>query len=264
MPQSPATPIDAVTPSTLFGRVLARGEDPALIINHPFGLTNYFGYTQLDADTGLPDRPERWDSRFHAVEVLNNTDWIAARDEEIAAWFGLLSHGTRVYGVGSSDSHGIEGSPVGYPRTCLRVGRDTPPVGELARRALADDVRDAIVGGRMTVSGGIYVETTVAGVASGGTATGQGTTADVVIRVQAPSWVDVDAIDIVVDGETVETIPRASFTPGAGALLHTGTYEIDVASSGSWVVVAAYGDTDLPTQSGKTPFGMTNPIFVTR
>ena len=40
---------------------------------------------------------------------------------------------------------------------------------------------------------------------------------------------------------------------------------VDVRSAGSYVIVAAYGDSPLePVHRGRIPFGVTNPIFLAR
>ncbi len=261
-PESPDVPVAADTPPELFARVLARPEEPALIVNHPSGNTNYFGYVGLDSTTGIAEDAEAWDPSFHAIEVFNNKSWTQARDSDVAAWLGLLGAGMRFTAVGSSDSHGIDRSPVGYPRTCLPLGVDAPPADAAGRRALADDVRDAIIAGTAVVSGGVFIDARVGGVGPGGEATGTGATATLELRVQAPSWVDVDAIEIVVDGEILEVIPALDFAPGTGAEIHVATHAIPVDPAGSYVIVAAYGDEPMIIQHGKLPFGATNPIYL--
>jgi hypothetical protein len=263
-PESPDTPVATEPPSTVFARVHARPEQPALIVNHPRGAGNYFGYVGFDSTTGMASRADRWDDSFHAVEVFNGSDWLACREGEVADWLSLLDHGLRRPAVGSSDSHGIDHSPVGYPRTCVDVGIDEPPTGATERRAFANDVRDGIIAGEMVVSGGIYVTTSVGGVGPGGDATGVGDVAQVEIRVQAPSWVDVDAIEIVVDGQTLETIAAIDFVPGMGAVRHVAVHDVPVSANGSYIVVAAYGDEPLLIHPGYIPFGVANPIFLTR
>ncbi len=262
-PETPDVPVGLDPAPTLFARVLARPEQPALIVNHPRGSTNYFGYVGLDPVTGAVVDTASWDPSFHAIEVFNNKSWTEARDNDVTDWLALLNTGMRFYAVGSSDSHGIDDSPVGYPRTCLEVGVDAPPGDAAGRRAFADDVRDAIIAGQMVVNGGVHVEASVGGVGPGGEAVVGGTTAMLDVRVQAPSWVDVGAIEIIVDGVVVRTILAADFTPGVGAEIHLGTHSINVDPLGSYVIVAAYGDVPMIIQPGKLPFGATNPVFLT-
>jgi hypothetical protein len=263
-PEDPDVPVATDTPPVVFERVLARPERPALIVNHPSGSKNYFNYVGLDSTTGLPAHEDRWSTSFHAIEVFNGNNWVACRDDQVADWLSLLDHGLRRAAVGSSDTHGISREPVGYPRTCLDLGADVPPADPSARRAFADQVRDTIIAGDMIVSGGIYVTTRVGEFGPGDDATGLGDTAQVEITVQAPTWVDVDAIEIVVDGQTLEVIPAADFVPGTGAVRHTATHSVPVGAEGGYVVVAAYGDEPLLIHPGYVPFGVANPIYLAR
>src|SRR5690606_17241997 len=98
------------------------------IINHPRGpsIGGYFSAAAYNPTTNTAARQELWDDEFTLVEVFNDGDFEEFRDDVVADWFGLLNGGRRVFAVGSSDSHGIWGSPVGYPRTCLDLGTDDP------------------------------------------------------------------------------------------------------------------------------------------
>lgn len=258
--ESPDQPLVTLEPPEVFDAVRARAERPVVIINHPEGSTNYFGYVGYDAVTGEVARPDAWDDELTLVEVFNDSDWLRNREGTVRDWLSLLSHGRRVFAVGSSDSHEIAGSPVGYPRTCLRVGTDDPS-------ALRPElVRDTLAAGHATVSGGIYVDASVGDAGPGDEASGLGAQASVHVRVQAASWIDVDRLDVVVDGETVQTI---DILPDDADPLTATRFEhditVDVAAGGSFVVFAAYGDTPLePVHPGRIPFGVTNPIFLRR
>jgi hypothetical protein len=88
------------------------------------------------------------------------------------------------------------------------------------------------------------------------------------LRVQATSWVDVDAIDVVVDGTTVDTLEilPGDADPDNPVIRFDREIEVDVAGGdGSYVIFAAYGDSALePVHRGRMPFGVTNPIFLHR
>ncbi|MFW6198074.1 MAG: CehA/McbA family metallohydrolase, partial [Myxococcota bacterium] len=256
---TPDTPVETLDPPEVFADVRARPEEPVVIINHPRGSTNYFDYTGYNRVTGTVDRPEAWDEDFHLVEVFNNSGWFDNLDETVADWLSFLDRGRRVFAVGSSDSHGMRYTPVGYPRTCLEVGTDDP------RMLTTHGVRDALAAGNGTISGGIYVDIEVDGEGPGEEATGLGTTAMLSIRVQAASWVDVDAFDVVVDGEIVDTVALDPADSPDGVTRYDGDLEIDVAEDDGYVLVAAYGDMPLdPVHPGKEPFGVTNPVFLSR
>ena len=258
----PTAELVTLEPPELFAQVRARPEDPVIIINHPRGSTNYFGYAGYDNVTGLASNQAAWDEEFTLVEVFNGSGWQSNWGGTVADWLSFLNNGRRVFAVGSSDSHSIRSNSVGYPRTCLQVGTDDP-------MALDPNlVTDVTAAGRSSISGGIYVDALVNGVGPGGDATGVGAIALVSIRVQAASWVDVDAIDVVVDGVIVATIPITAndADPLNPAVRYDADFAVNVAGGmGSYVIVAAYGNSSLgPVHPGDTPFGVTNPIFLSR
>ncbi|UJR86776.1 CehA/McbA family metallohydrolase [Sandaracinus amylolyticus] len=263
-PEQPDLPLRTMSPVEVFDAARARPERPTVIINHPLGDTNYFGYVGYDPITGTVEREADWDDEFTAVEFFNDADWGRERGRLVVHWLSFLDRGRRVFAVGSSDSHGLDTSPVGYPRTCMQLGTDVP--GELS----PNGVRDAVAQGRSTISGGIYVDAAIGDAGPGADVVAGGARATVHVRVQAASWVDVDAIEIVVDGRTLDTIEiLPADAPDPVARPHVRferDVEFDVAEGrGSYVIVAAYGDAALePVHRGRTPFGVTNPIFVTR
>jgi hypothetical protein len=250
-------PVEIMNPVDVFEAVRARPEQPTIIINHPMGGTNYFDYAELDVDTGLVGRPEVWDEAFTVVEVFNDAGW---PNGVVPAWLSLLARGRRVFAVGSSDSHGIKSSPVGYPRTCMRLGTDDPSAVD------PDAVRDAIAQGHATVSGGIYVEASVGAAGPGDEVSGVGAEATVHVRVQAASWIEADAIEVVVDGVTAETlaIDPADADPDNPVIRFERDFAIPVADGGSFVIFAVTGDALLePVHPGRRAFGVTNPTFLT-
>jgi hypothetical protein len=121
--------------------------------------------------------------------------------------------------------------------------------------------------GRSTISGGIYLTTAVGEATPGMDAVGVGAMATVSVGVYAASWVDVDTLEIIVDGQTSETI---AITPGDASmdeptLRFQRDFTVAVSEAGSYVLAAAYGDAPLaPVHPSRTPFGVTNPIFLSR
>ncbi|HUH02021.1 MAG TPA: CehA/McbA family metallohydrolase [Kofleriaceae bacterium] len=256
----PDAPVVTLEPVELFAQVRARPEQPIIIINHPRGGANYFDYAGYDNTTGMAFFPTLWDEQFEVVEVFNDSSWTRNRNGTVADWLSFLNNGRRVFAVGSSDSHGVSSSPVGYPRTCLALGTDDPAA------VTPGMVRDATAAGHATISGGIYLDASVGNAGPGDEVTGASATTMVQVKVQAASWVDVDWIEIVVDGETVDTIailPQDA-DPGEPTIRFDAPIAIQVApGAGSYVIVAAYGDEALePVHPGRQPFAVTNPIFL--
>ncbi|MCA9575931.1 MAG: CehA/McbA family metallohydrolase [Myxococcales bacterium] len=262
---NPSAPIEFLSPPDLFDDTRARPEAPAIIINHPRGGANYFDYVGLDPSTGQVDDLEAWDTEFQMIEVFNGSGWKDNRDGVVRDWFALLNVGRPMFAVGSSDSHGISGSPVGYPRTCMTLGTDNP-------RALNDPmIRDAAHGGHSFVSGGVYVDAHVGAASHGDTVTGVGMNADVDVRVQAASWIQGNfMMDVIVDGAVVQTIDIDDIPANDmnfDVVRYMDSVSVPVSAGGSWVVFAVYStqNTTLsPVHPGREAFGVTNPIFLER
>ncbi|MEO8703174.1 MAG: CehA/McbA family metallohydrolase [Kofleriaceae bacterium] len=259
---TPAAPdrVFATLPAPqVFDMVRARPESPLVIINHPRGGANYFDYVGFDPATGLADNAEEFDTKFTLVEVFNDSGWTANRAGNVADWLGLLRAGRKVFAVGSSDSHGLTTSPVGYPRTCIALGTDDPTT------VTSTLVRDQLAGGHSAISGGIYVTARLGTAGPGDTVTGAGSPMQVQITVRAATWIDVDAIEVIVDGVTVDTIPimPGDADPGDPTIRFAKSIPIQTVAIGGFVVIAAFGDAPLePVHPGRIPFGVTNPIFV--
>ena len=257
-PEHPDVKLTTLAPPAVFDAVRARPEAPLVIINHPRGGANYFDYVGFHPETGLVDSAADWDTKFTLVEVFNDSGWTQNRTRNVADWLGLLRAGRKVFAVGSSDSHGIATSPVGYPRTCITLGTDDPT------QVTPNQVRDQLAAGHASVSGGIYVSATLGGTGPGDTTTGAGSPQQVDVTVQAASWVDVTSIEVIVDGVTVDTIPVMPGDAVAGtAVRWHRPVTVQTRATGGFVVIAAYGTKPLePVHPGRTPFGVTEPIFV--
>ncbi|MBA3818333.1 MAG: CehA/McbA family metallohydrolase [Deltaproteobacteria bacterium] len=255
----PEIAFELLSPPTVFDAVRARPEEPVVIINHPRGGANYFDYVGFDAATGLVDSTSDWDTRFTLVEVLNDASWVDKRRSDVEDWLGLLRAGRKVFAVGSSDSHDLAGTPVGYPRTCIAVGTDDP------RQLTKEVMRDQLAAGHSAISGGVYVSATLGTARPGDTTTGAGNPMMVDVVVRAATWIDVDTIEVVVDGETTDMIPimPGDADPLDATVRWRGSIPVQSAATGGFVVIAAFGDRTLePVHPGRKPFGMTNPIFI--
>jgi hypothetical protein len=237
----------------------------ALVVNHPRqggpagAIFAYFDEMGFDRTT-LTAVDARWDDSFGVIEVFNDSGFDFNESTSVADWFAFLNAGRDMFAVGSSDSHGITDSPVGYPRTWARVGTDDPD----ALRAMGPGpLRDAVVAGHTTIGGGIYVTADIGGHGPGDHVTGAGATESMHVVVQAPTWVDVDRLRVFVNGVVTTD---ATLTPGDPIVRFDDVIDVDVAATGrTWVVVAVTADTELePVHPGRMPFAVTNPIFLSR
>ena len=104
------------------------------------------------------------------------------------------------------------------------------------------------------------------GIGPGGEAMGVGARASIDVVVRAPSFVDVNRLEVIVDGLTTETIPitAADADPLDGTIRLRATLEVDVAAAGSFVILHAAGDETPDLAYGDRPFAVTNPMFLRR
>jgi hypothetical protein len=247
-------------PPEVFGHVHSLPEDPVLIVNHPrgTGIGGFFSAANYDGvkDTG---DPALWSHDFDAVEVFNDSDFEKNRGASVADWFALLNHGHRVIAVGSSDSHHLRTSPVGYPRTCMVFGHDDP------KQLSALIVRDAIRSGMSTVSGGLTMTVTgPGGERPGETAVAPSGTATFLVTVEAPSWIAADSLEIIVNGATMGVEPLLPIGAGPSKrFANQVDVTFDPGAGQSWVVFHAKGETDLaPLHPGRRPFAVSNPVYL--
>ena len=233
------------------------GARTILQVNHPrMGNIGYFDVLRMDpADVpGWLRRAPLADMGFDALEVFNGDhyDRLARVEDCMRDWYALLNAGFRVVATGNSDSHKITFQEPGTPRTLVAVPRDAP--GAFDERAFVDALR----AGRVVVSSGPFVRLEVNGKGIGETVP-EGD-AEIVVRVDAPPWVEIDRIDLVRRGE-----PWRNFRPPP----RTGPGPIEQRTretlrKGDWVIAIARGSKqmDFLHRPGALPFGFTNPVFV--
>ena len=246
------------SPADVFAEVQDLPEDPVLVVNHPSGtgMGAYFDAAKLDRNTGIGTSEELWSDNFDAIEVFNNSSFDSNREGSVADWFALLNAGYTFWAVGSSDSHGLRGTPVGYPRTCMTFGHDD------LSRLTPEGVGQVLGTGASTISGGLLM--TVAGPAGEGpgeTLMGENSQ-EFLIDVRAPSWVEADTLEVIVNGVTQEVVDLLPFGDGTGnTYVNTVTVDFDPTEDRSWVVFHAKGSGDLMPVHSKPVFATSNPVF---
>lgn len=261
-------------PPEMFAEIDAIETDPALIIFHPRGLGvpgAYFTASGYDRETGVASNTELWDEdAFSIVEVFNESSFAENLDSTVADWFSFMSRGKRIAVTGSSDSHQVmDGSAVGYPRTCVITGTDDPAD---FRSALDDnDLRDLVANGRGVISGGVFLTAeTATGEGPGQERMSASATENIRVTVQAPTWITVTTLEVYVNGVLEGTIP----VPDTGvALRYDDDVAVNIPAGASYVIFHARGDVDGegvetstldPVHPGRSPFGATNAIYFQR
>jgi hypothetical protein len=249
-------------PGAFFADVRKQAEDPVLIVNHPRGPTfsSYFSAAQYDRERGFGNNADLWSDNFDAIETFNDSDFEDNRTDIVKDWFSMLNFGFKFWAVGSSDSHHLRSSPVGYPRTCLYFGHDDPT------KVTPELVRDVTKSGDAIVSGGLYM--TVAG--PGGEHPGQDVTVDangeavITVTVESPGWILGETLETIVNGKTISTEPLLPIGAGPShKFMNQVTVKLDPDAQHNWVVFHAKGEGDLsPIHPGRRPFAVSNPVFL--
>ncbi len=249
-------------PGGFFEDVRKQPEDPALIVNHPRGATfsSYFSAAQYDRERGVGNNVDLWSDNFDSIETFNDSDFESNRDDIVEDWFSMLNFGFKFWAVGSSDSHSLRSSPVGYPRTCLYFGHDD------TTKVTPDGVRDLMKSGDSIISGGLYM--TVTG--PDGEHPGQDVTADAngevvfTVTVESPSWIMGETLETIVNGVTASVEPLLPIGAGpSNKFMNQVTVKLDAAAQRNWVVFHAKGEGDLsPIHPGRRPFAVSNPVFL--
>lgn len=254
-------------PPAVFADVRARPERPTLVINHPRGSRagSYFEAAGYNPETGTAN-PTMWDTQFTAVEFFNDSSF-EQNATTVRDWFSFLSRGRRVFAVGSSDSHHISSSPVGFPRTCMALGTSDPTM------TTPQAIGTAVGTGRSVISGGVFLDVRALpgtgdarNALPGQELTGAGMEARIEITARAPTWVRADRMQVFVDGVAQPTIALDASTrdPSDPVVRYRNTVRVPVSPAGSWVVVAVHGQELEPVFPRRMAFGVSNPIFLAR
>lgn len=248
-------------------------------INHPDMIENFIDRNKDGNPDGgyagilsLIDAIET--ENYRAAEILHPAPYKISRRasrEQVYivrefVWLQMLNLGLKTWGIAVSDAHTVHGNGVGGWRTYVRSSTDDPDKidwREISRRAKA---------GQMILSTGPYLEVETAdGILAGGLARANDSI-DLKVRVQCPSWIDIDRIQVLVNGRSVDSL---NFTRTSHARWFSdGVVKFDknltiALSEDAHLIVVAYGSgSDLKIgygssgQSGIRPCAYNNPIFV--
>jgi hypothetical protein len=241
----------------MFDRLHQLPTSPAVTVNHP----------RLPPDLGYylnigwaPPATLPTAGQFDAFELLNG---YMSEPAQVAVllrdWFFLLSSGTRVAALGSSDTHRLYDVKAGFPRTWLRVPTEDPTVfadGELAA---------AVKTGRAVASNGPFVQLMVDGAQVGDLVRNGTGVATLDLLVDAPGWIDVNTVRLYINGEKVEEYPVSRETR---PLSHR-RWRRALPGGDAWIVATASGSQPLPAaligehQAGQVlPLAVTNPVYI--
>jgi hypothetical protein len=253
-----------------------NGSDKLVQINHP-NLVQMVGDRDLD---GKPDGGfEKMFSFMDVIEIHPPYN-IFTRPEALAKerepsntifhWLQLLNLGYRLPGVVNTDAHwNFHGS--GWLRNYVKTKTDEP-----AKASVVDLVHEC-EHGHIVVSNGPFLEASAKADEGGDTAdvgedlAAPGGKLHVKIRVQCPNWLEVNRVQVFVNGVAE---PKLNFTRRAQpAMFHQGTIVFDEnipveLKSDAHLVVACAGEEKQlgpvvgPDHAKEMPTAVGNPIFV--
>ncbi len=243
-------------PAETFARIRANPGGPFIQVNHPRSpsIGGYFSAMGFDSAAYTVEREDQWSLDFDGIEVLNGCGNGTIEQQPIRDWFQFLNRGVRKVGTASTDNHKAAGGDMGYPRTYVRMPTDAP------EEAKIEDFAAAFFAGRLTLSCGPFV-TVRAGEAEIGDVVTATDFVDVEIHVAAPTWMDVDVVEIIVGGAIVDT---RTVDGGEGTVRFEDEVRVPVpAGQDTWIAVAVRGDRRHGSFASNRPsFALTNALFV--
>jgi hypothetical protein len=265
----------------LFAMIRAEQNDAGIIpiiqINHPrWGNIDYFGTRGLDPITGESD-DERWSWDFDSIEVLNeNPGWgfydaeitdmptRSSRHSVLRDWYNMLNAGRHIAAVGNSDSHTVTHNIAGIPRNYVYTGSDDPSSIDPAK------VASAVRSGRMSTTTGPFLRMTANGHPMGSTISAHDEFLDVHIDVQSASWIDLDSVRIIQNGDEVASVEFGREQRGWCRGMEQSHYRPRIRIAiprDCWIVAIAEGDEPMTPfvmhdDRDVLPLAIANPIYI--
>ena len=256
-----AVPAGKRAPKDIFADVRRSAPAALIDIHHPrleSGPIGYFNDGAFDPKTLRAKRPG-FSFDFDAIEVLNGYQDPDRKsvDRVLADWYALLGHGVHVTGTGNRDSHHMTFNLGGYPRNYVQVPDDEP--GKLDGATVAA----AVKAGRAFFTTGPFLRVTSSGYGLGDVAPARKGKLPLSIEVQAPAWMDVSKLTVILDGQPVLTQDLADT---GDVIRFQKTLTIPVDRDG-WVIVRVDGAKPMAPWVGDDrfkvyPIAVTNPIWI--
>jgi hypothetical protein len=243
------------SPAETFAAIHANPGRPFLQVNHPrsaaFG--GYFSAMGFDRDRFAARRASEFSMDFEGIEVANGCGVRGIEANEMPDWFSFLNKGVKKLALGSTDNHHAGHGGMGYAKTYVRMPTDDPSA------ATIEDFRAAFFAGRAVVSCGPFLEMRIGTGEIGDMVKISGEVLEVEARAAGPSWMDLDQIELIVNGEVREIV---QLQPRSGDRFH-GTIRTSIpAGRDGWAIVRVRGsDPQGIWAFGEMPWAFTNPIY---
>jgi len=251
----------------------SAGVVPVIQLNHPrWEGIDYFTQTGLDPVTGRSEDPN-YSSDFDTLEVLNENEGWGYHDADtteietgsglhsvLRDWYNLLNLGHRYFAVGNSDSHTVHHAFAGYPRNYVQVPEDDPE--EVKPVAVAAALR----AGRCFTTTGPFIRFEVNGQESGDVVRTTSPRVLARVKLDAPSWVYLNRVKFVLNGDVVETVEVEPRVREDGSIAWPTAKAVVHVHRDSWLHVIVEGDESLqPIVTGRRPIlplAISNPIWI--
>ncbi|MBN2528271.1 MAG: CehA/McbA family metallohydrolase [Deltaproteobacteria bacterium] len=202
----PAPPFMEQTPESIFSFVRTHHPNAIIQVNHPrmdYHHIGYFTIARLNLMENRFDIPGA-SFDFDTIEIFNGMDLKHPEivKQNLEEWFALLNQGHRFVATGNSDSHFLVGHFAGYPRNYVYLP------DEASIQAPVSALADALLAGKSFVSNGPFLTASIGDATFGDEIMVDSHSETVVhIEVQSPSWLPVDVVEIVVNGQSKGIIP---------------------------------------------------------
>lgn len=182
-------------------------------------------------------------------------------------WLQMLNRGHRYAAMAVNDAHSVHGNGVGGWRMYLPSKSDKP--AEIDWR---ENVRHAKAGHSYLTTGPYLQVKTEDGTGPGDTTRAVGGSAKLKVRVQCTDWIDIDRVQVLVNGRAK---PELNFTRAKNAAMFKDgvvkfdeTIEVPLSEDAHLIVVATGENSDLSigygtsAQAKMRPLAYHNPIFI--
>jgi len=183
-------------------------------------------------------------------EVSGFSDYRATRN----VWYRLLNCGFRLTAAGGTDAMANFASlrgPVGLNRTYVLTDSGDPAAASLRERWLA-----GMKAGRTMATNGPILHFKLAGSEAGGELKLPDGEHELTFSGFMQSIIPVDHLELVVNGEVVQTLPMDESKRSAA-------FESKVTLNKSgWILLRAWNDDSSPDVFDRFPYATTNPVFI--
>ncbi|MDF1565240.1 MAG: CehA/McbA family metallohydrolase [Deltaproteobacteria bacterium] len=230
--------------------------DEIIQVNHPrsLGPGGYFSWIGLDAVADTTNKPDDWSLEWDSIEAFNGGCSRGGENgEAVDDWMAFTSNGYPKTLSSGSDTHD-EDSPPGIPRNWIQLDKAAVAADP---QAIVAAVRDR----RLIVSCGPFVEFAAAdGTRLGGRTGVDGSgVASFSVKVQAPSWMQLDEIRLLENGVPVTSANIAAET---GVVRFEGTLEHTPAAD-AWYALEVLGSgSSAPMSWRGPPYALSNAIEI--